>query len=256
MTGFLASVQSIAEARTAFQEGADIIDLKAPARGALGAVSFATMRGVVGWVQGRRPVSAATGDLPAIPSRVRRTVAETAATGVAFVKVGFFECDRRAAVLAAVEKEVQQGARVVGVLFADRESSPVAALRAFADHGLVGAMVDTAEKRGRGLRAYLDEAELAAFVQECRRLGLFAGLAGSLQTYDIEPLMALGPHYLGFRGVLCGQYRRTGALDPQSVKHIRMRISAYRVKIPKPIFRREEACDGLANKATRRDVFR
>ncbi len=247
MTGFLASVQSIAEARTAFQEGADIIDLKAPARGALGAVSFATMREVVAWVQARRPVSAATGDLPAIPKRVRRAVVETAATGVAFVKVGFFECDRRAAVLAAIEKEVKQGARVVGVLFADRESSPVAALRAFADHGLVGAMVDTAEKRGRGLRAYLDEAELAAFVQECRRLGLFAGLAGSLQTYDIEPLMALGPDYLGFRGVLCGQHRRTGALDPQSVKHIRMRISAYRVKIPKPIFRREEAYDGLAN---------
>ncbi|MGH7006176.1 MAG: (5-formylfuran-3-yl)methyl phosphate synthase, partial [Alphaproteobacteria bacterium] len=44
MTGFLASVQSIAEARTAFQEGADIIDLKAPSRGALGAVSFAAMR--------------------------------------------------------------------------------------------------------------------------------------------------------------------------------------------------------------------
>jgi len=247
MTGFLASVQSIAEARIAFQEGADIIDLKAPARGALGAVSFATMREVVAWVEARRPVSATTGDLPAIPKRVRRAVAETAATGVAFVKVGFFECDRRAAVLAAIEEEVKQGARVVAVLFADRESSPVAALRAFADHGLVGAMVDTAEKRGRGLRAYLDEAELAAFVQECRRLGLFAGLAGSLQTNDIEPLMALGPDYLGFRGVLCDQHRRTGTLDPRRVKHIRMRISAYRIKIPKPTFRREETCDGLAN---------
>ena len=247
MTGFLASVQTIAEARTAFQEGADIIDLKAPARGALGAVSFATMREVVAWVHARRPVSATTGNLPAIPKRVRRAVAETAATGVAFVKVGFCECDRQAAVLAAIEEEVKQGARVVAVLFADRESSPVAALRAFADHGLVGAMVDTAEKRGRGLRAYLDEAELAAFVQECRRLGLFAGLAGSLQTNDIEPLMALGPDYLGFRGVLCDQHRRTGALDPRRVKHIRMRISAYRIKIPKPTFRREETCDGLAN---------
>ena len=44
MTLFLASVRDVAEAETALLAGADIIDLKDPAQGALGAVDPATTR--------------------------------------------------------------------------------------------------------------------------------------------------------------------------------------------------------------------
>ena len=56
--GMLASVTSVAEAEAALAAGADLIDLKEPARGALGALDLDTVVAIVAAVGGRRPVSA------------------------------------------------------------------------------------------------------------------------------------------------------------------------------------------------------
>ncbi|MGH8473542.1 MAG: (5-formylfuran-3-yl)methyl phosphate synthase, partial [Gammaproteobacteria bacterium] len=44
MTGFLASVASVQEARVVLEAGADVVDLKAPAQGVLGALPVAILR--------------------------------------------------------------------------------------------------------------------------------------------------------------------------------------------------------------------
>ena len=56
MTALLASVTDLQEARMALKGGANIIDLKDPARGALGAVSNAIQQSVTQFVDRRRPV--------------------------------------------------------------------------------------------------------------------------------------------------------------------------------------------------------
>jgi dihydroneopterin aldolase len=75
MTLFLASVRDAAEAEMALACGADIIDLKDPSQGALGAVSLDAIASTVRCVAGRAPVSATIGDLPLGESdyRQRRT---------------------------------------------------------------------------------------------------------------------------------------------------------------------------------------
>ena len=85
----LISVRDAAEAQSALAGGADIIDAKDPARGALGAVTLTTLRAIRSAVGDKRPVSAALGDA-VDETRVECAAHEAAAAGVAYVKLGFF----------------------------------------------------------------------------------------------------------------------------------------------------------------------
>ena len=60
MSGMLASVENLAEALLVLEAGADIIDLKSPSAGALGALPLTTVREIVQVLAGRRPVSASS----------------------------------------------------------------------------------------------------------------------------------------------------------------------------------------------------
>jgi len=64
MTLFLASVRDAGEAEMAMTAGADIIDLKDPHSGALGALNLKTIASCVRSIARRAPVSATVGDLP------------------------------------------------------------------------------------------------------------------------------------------------------------------------------------------------
>lgn len=224
MTGLLASVTSAAEAETALGAGADIIDLKDPRTGALGALSASVIRGAVDRVAGRRIVSATIGDLPMEPGIVDQAVARIAALGVDIVKIGIFPGGRPAACLDALAARTARGARLVAVLFADR-SPDFGMIEGVADRGFTGVMLDTQDKRAGGLRRHLDDDVLARFVERAAASGLLSGLAGSLSAADIAPLLQIGPDYLGFRGALCAT-GRTSALEPSHVREVRAAIGA------------------------------
>jgi (5-formylfuran-3-yl)methyl phosphate synthase len=75
------------EADVALAHGADLIDLKGPARGALGALAPDIVRAAVERIAGRRPVSAVAGDLPMEPEVVASAGTAMVETGVDYVKV-------------------------------------------------------------------------------------------------------------------------------------------------------------------------
>lgn len=88
----LASVTTPQEARLAMAGGADVIDAKDPARGALGALDSTTLRAIRAVVASNVPLSATTGDLPVDqPQSIINEVARVAATSVDIVKIGFFD---------------------------------------------------------------------------------------------------------------------------------------------------------------------
>src|SRR5471030_2493495 len=93
MTGFLASARSADEALLALAGGADIIDAKEPAAGALGRVAADVLRAIVAAIAGSRPVSATIGDLELRPDAVLAAAEATAACGAAIVKIGIFTGD-------------------------------------------------------------------------------------------------------------------------------------------------------------------
>jgi uncharacterized protein (UPF0264 family) len=219
MTRLLASVADQDEALLALDLGADILDLKNPVLGALGAWPIAAVAAAVRAIGGRLPVSATIGDLPMQPAAVAEAAAAMAATGVDYVKIGFFAGGDHPAVAAALAPLASR-ARLVAVLMAD-QSPGLGLVAELARLGFAGVMLDTAAKQAGGLRAHQGPAAIEAFVTSARRLGLLTGLAGSLGVADIAPLVRVGPDYLGFRGALCGGHGRAGALDPAAVRRVR-----------------------------------
>ena len=61
MTGMLASVSSLDEARLAIEAGADVVDLKDPAHGALGALEASIAREIVAAFGGKRTLERDSG---------------------------------------------------------------------------------------------------------------------------------------------------------------------------------------------------
>ncbi|MDR2876017.1 MAG: (5-formylfuran-3-yl)methyl phosphate synthase [Methylobacillus sp.] len=212
MSRLLVSVCDVEEARIALECDADIIDLKNPAAGALGALPPETLREIVNVVAGRKPVSATIGDLPMIPEQLAAAARVTAETGVDIVKIGFFGHAGHETCIAALQALATDGIRLVAVLFADQRPDLKSATR-FAHAGFYGVMLDTAAKNGQGLRHYLSDAALGAFVAESQTHGLLAGLAGSLTIADLDALLPLQADYLGFRGALCANASRTARLE-------------------------------------------
>ncbi|MGH8503203.1 MAG: (5-formylfuran-3-yl)methyl phosphate synthase [Gammaproteobacteria bacterium] len=223
MTRLLASVTSVEEAGIVLGAGADIIDLKDPARGALGALSLARIQAIVNAVAGQRPVSATVGDLPADPGVLSQAVTATAATGVDFIKVGLFGPEYFQDCLNVLARRAAAGLRLVAVLFADRQSD-LDVVAQLAEAGFAGVMLDTADKASGGLRQHLSLPQLRAFVTGAKEWRLLTGLAGSLRIDDIAPLLATDADYLGFRTALCGGQSRTAGINPAAVAAVRDRL--------------------------------
>jgi uncharacterized protein (UPF0264 family) len=226
-TRVLASVRSVEEARIALDAGVDIIDLKDPARGALGAVEPEVIRAVVARVGGRRVVSATAGDLPMVPALVSQAVERIATLGVDIVKVGLFGGGDSRGVLAALAQLAARGRRIVVVSFAESfDSGAILETEMFnSGTAFAGVMLDTADKRRGSLREHVDDALLAAFVRRTHAAGLMCGLAGSLRVEDVPALVALAPDYLGFRGALCSA-GRTSALDAERMRDVCRAVQA------------------------------
>jgi dihydroneopterin aldolase len=225
----LASVRSAVEARDALAGGAEVIDAKDPATGALGALGDEALAQIVAAVERRCPTSATAGDLPFGVDAVAPAIARIARHGVDFVKVGLFAVGREQD-LEATARRLRQMFPAVGlvaVAFADR-TPRIEWLPVLAACGWRGAMLDTAEKRAGTLRDHLRLAELARFAQRARESDLMFGLAGSLAEADIDVLAPLRPDFLGFRGALTGTRGRSEALDPDAVARISARIRRAR----------------------------
>jgi uncharacterized protein (UPF0264 family) len=224
MTGLLASVTSVDEAATVM-DVADIIDLKNPIQGALGALPLGVVEGIARFVDGRKPVSATVGDLPMSPDILRDAVVAMAQTGVDIVKVGFFGHDGHAECARALA-HVTGHCKIVAVLFADQKPN-VSLLGTLAEAGFHGAMLDTADKSAGGLCNWLDEDVLRLFVAEAKSRNLLTGLAGSLRLADIPWLAAIGPDYLGFRGALCRDHVRHADLDFRQASAVARTLCEY-----------------------------
>lgn len=227
MIRFLASVRDRAEALDALAAGADIIDFKDPAQGALGALAPDEIGRGIAAVAGRALTSATAGDWPLEPDPLVAAARRIGSTGVDYVKLGLLP---GAALMSCIHglRSAAREHRLVAVFFADR-GVPFEALEPLRAAGFAGAMLDTAEKTGGGLRRHLDDSALIHFVGRAREAGLMTGLAGSLRREDIPSLACARPDLLGFRGALCDE-GRSSALSSERTREIRRAIDAASVR--------------------------
>jgi (5-formylfuran-3-yl)methyl phosphate synthase len=218
-TKLLASVMNLEEAKIALDGGADIIDLKNPLAGALGALPLDDIRAIVTMINHQRPVSATIGDLPMEPNVICAAVEATANTGVDYIKIGFFKSDNLRACIAALSPLAQQH-KLIAVLFADQQPH-FSFLHDVANAGFHGVMLDTADKQNGSLRGHMQDIDLIEFITISRKLNLLCGLAGSLRLGDINKLVIVQPDYLGFRGAFCESGMRKQKITLLKVREIK-----------------------------------
>ncbi|TAL50050.1 MAG: hypothetical protein EPN89_05360 [Methylovulum sp.] len=225
MTGMLASVNSVDEALLVLAAQVDIIDLKQPAAGALGALETAVVTEIVGHCRGLCPVSATIGDLPMHPERVFNAVKTMAETGVDYIKIGFFQDGDTLATIEKLAVLARNNLALIAVLFADQQPD-FALVDALKNAGFKGVMLDTMDKASGSLTKVMPQADIARFVGLVKEQQLICGLAGSLRLEDIAGLLPCQPDYLGFRGALCARHERTGQLNQAAVVQIKQAITS------------------------------
>lgn len=232
----LVSVVCVEEVSAAVAGGADIIDVKNPWEGSLGANFPHVIRLIRESTPPGVPVSAAIGDVPNLPGMAALAAAGAAGCGVQYVKVGLMgprEPDDALRLLTAVcraAREQDPAVRIMAAAYADAHvvgSFPPMDLPALAEEaGADGCMLDTAVKKGGTLLSVLSTLELEGFVARCRSAGLLSALAGSLRVEDLPRVCELDPDIVGVRTAACRGDRVNGRIDREAVRRLKDRISA------------------------------
>lgn len=215
----LASVSNLDEALLVVNTAVNIIDLKQPKLGSLGALPIKTVKKIVQAIKPTKPISATVGDLPMQPKLIFDAVATMAETGVNYIKIGFFpggdwqKCWLKLA-------QITQKTRLIAVLFADTQPD-ISIIKALKNAGFSGVMLDTMDKSKGSLLQVMNIQNIKKFVDTTNNFKLLCGLAGSLKKPDIFSLISLKKvDYLGFRGALCKKQCRQLSLDINSINSI------------------------------------
>jgi uncharacterized protein (UPF0264 family) len=220
----LVSVRNAGEAAAALEGGADIIDAKEPDAGALGAVSLDTLRAILRTSDGRRPVTAALGDA-SDEAALSRLACSFVDAGATLIKIGLAGVNDEARAEELIGSAVRAAGAdcVVAVAYADYRNAgslaPQSVLRVAARAGVAGVLIDTADKRGPGLRDLMPFPELVDWVATAHHTGLMAALAGKLAADDVAALALTGADIIGVRGAACDG-GRTGRLCAERVRRL------------------------------------
>jgi uncharacterized protein (UPF0264 family) len=232
----LISVATSQEVTAAVQGGADIIDVKNPLEGALGASFPPIIREVRQQTPSHLPVSATLGDVPYLPGTISLAALGAAICGAQYVKVGLLGPNRTAEAVFLL-RHVRQAVRecsphidVIAAAYADAHRvnafPPLELPAVAAEAGVHGCLVDTAVKGKGTLFTNLNHDQLVGFVQQCRQFRLLSALAGSLTALDISHLKAINPDIIGFRTAACRGSRDKGQIDAGKVRHLRALVDS------------------------------
>ncbi len=242
MTQLLVSVKSTEEALIALEAGVDIIDLKDPANGALGALDLLISAEIVAMTQQYNQLNAINqGYLPPILTSatvgehhphidsLMSSIWERVSINVDIVKVAIstFEAMPNWQNQLDLRKfiDVKPDIKMVAVFFADQKMD-LMQLKTLKNMGFYGAMLDTSEKHQNLLEVCTTQT-LQMFTQFCQKNALKSGLAGSLKPQHTERLTAIRPSYIGFRGGVCEADRRNNTLLMSKVIEVKKLLQEH-----------------------------
>lgn len=236
MTKLLVSVRDVEEAQIALDAGVDLIDMKDPTKGALGAVNAADAQRIADLCGVRRkPLSMALGELPAdFPGDVNAfdpfalfdDPPPTVPEEVSFAKIGLAGCARRPrwrAQLQLLRRTLDPNTGFVAVIYADGDAVGAPAAEAIVAEAIGlearAVLVDTAVKDGRTLFDHWSPAQLRRFVEEVQSLGMLAVVGGGLTPVVIPQAVLSGADYVAVRGAACAT-DRTSKIDAARIRAI------------------------------------
>ncbi len=211
----LVSVRDEMEAADALAGGADWIDFKEPLAGPLGAVSAEVAERMVQEIAGRRPLSAALGELVDWPQSATQQLLGIAEIRV--VKLGLHGCglvaDWQARWRSAFETTCAAGKHLAAVIYADWQAAaaptPAEVLQLALEAGCRYLLIDTYQKQNKSSIDVLSCVEVARLMQLAHQGGMTTVLAGNLQLADLSGIVELPVDLIAVRGAIC-RGNRTG----------------------------------------------
>ncbi len=220
------------EALEAIKGGADIIDVKNPKEGSLGANFPWVIKRIKEITPEDREVSAAIGDFQNIPGTASLAALGAAVSGADYVKIGLYGLnseDDAIKLAGSVVKSVKgynNKIRVVVAGYADfyriNSISPILIPKIGKKSGADFVMLDTAIKDDKKLFDHMSINKLENFVKDSHKYGISAALGGSLSESDVVPLCRIGVDVIGIRGAACdGNDRFDGRIRAERVKKLK-----------------------------------
>ncbi len=226
------------EAHEAIEGGADIIDVKNPKEGSLGANFPWVIKSVREMTPKDMLVSATLGDVPYKPGTVSLAALGASVSGADYIKVGLYgtkNYDEALEVMKNVVKTVNdynEDAIVVASGYADAYRvgavDPMEIPNVAVDAGADLAMVDTAVKDGTTLFDFMNEEKIAEFNDKIHDYGLKSALAGSIKKDQLKTLYNLGCDVVGIRGAACtGGDRNSGKIHRSAVMELKKMMDNF-----------------------------
>ncbi len=226
------------EALEAIEGGADIIDVKNPKEGSLGANFPWVIRSIRELTPEGMQVSATLGDVPYKPGTVALAATGAVVSGADYIKVGLYGTKNYKEALDVMEnvvravKDLNEDALVVASGYADAYRvgavDPIEIPRIANDSGADLAMVDTAVKDGKTLFDFMDDETILYFTSEIHDYGLKSALAGSIKEEQLQKLSQLGCDVVGVRGAACtGGDRNSGRIQRSAVERLKKIIENF-----------------------------
>ena len=235
----LISPKNKTEAIEAILGGANIIDIKNPLEGPLGANFPWIIKDVLDIVPKNVETSCTIGEIPKLPGSISLAARGAASIGVNYIKAGLSglmnpdEAINLMSNVVRAAKNFDPAVRVVITGYADAEKIgsinpllvPIIAANVSADV----AMIDTAIKNGKSLFDFLDIKEIKNFIKSAHKLKLKAALAGSIKITDLEKIQSVKADILGIRGAACtNDDRLYGRVTKERVKQIVNTLNYYK----------------------------
>jgi uncharacterized protein (UPF0264 family) len=227
----LISPKNKTEAIEAIKGGADIIDIKNPSEGPLGANFPWIIKEILKLVPKNVETSCTIGEMPKLPGSISLAARGAASTGVNYIKAGLSGLKKpeeainlMTNVVKAV-KNYNSEIKVVITGYADAEKIgsinplliPIIAANVSADVS----MIDTALKNGKSIFDFLDTDQIRNFVETSHKLKLKTALAGSIKIDDLKKIPLLEADIVGIRGAACTNNDRLyGKITRKKVQEI------------------------------------
>ncbi len=221
------------EAIAAIAGGADIIDVKNPREGSLGANFPWVIKEIKALLPASVELSATLGDLEFKPGTASLAAYAAASLGVDYVKAGLYGINNMEQALEIAKKICRAAAtdfkaKVVLASYAEHEDigciSPFLLSEIAKKAGASVVMIDTARKNGRSLLNHIEEEQLKKFIHKAHEEKLQAALAGSLNMNEVKKIAALGCDIVGVRSAVCRGDRLTGEISAAKVKKLKQML--------------------------------
>lgn len=236
ITKLLVSPKNVEEGKKLSSMNVDIVDVKNPREGSLGANYPWVISKIREEVSNEIPVSAAIGDFPHLPGSASLAALGASKAGANIIKVGLMGSktkDEANFLMKKVKNALNEGKKspkVVVCAYGDFKRANTINPSNLIEIGKISKanyiMMDTAIKGGKPLTNFVPKKKLSKLIKKAHKNNLKVAVAGSLGIKKISELKTLEPDVIGVRGAACEEGNRKKEISKTKIQELKNIIKA------------------------------